>query len=344
MSEMEQLLSQLPCLKYLELKARAKDDIANGYQWEVLTNSLITFNFKFSVSSVDISSHLSSFCTPFWLEEKRWFVAYQNQSLFSIPHFAPHDIDISEPLGIFSTAPNITYLYNHVNKIIIKTAEIKHNHYFTHVQTLKLERGCTISLKTIQSIIDLNHVEHLIVSSVDNLLLFMPLKCTMPQLHKLTFYYFNIEDEIEQVRRYRFEQILKLELRAFGTFTDYIIEELFRLFPSVQHLEVACYIYSEETMIRVIDGFKHLSNASFRDIISPINHESSLCQNANKIIQHSEQLTSKNFRVRRYRPLDNNSMYNWWIDKQVSNIHNRKLFFSSFVFSRQSIFKKDVGY
>jgi hypothetical protein len=124
MNKIKQLLLQLPRLQHLELQGRLRKDVADGYQWEVLTHSLTTFNLKFNVSRVDISKTHSSFSTPFWLEEKRWFIAHDYYSLFSIPYFAPNEIDISMPLCIFSTAPNITYLYNNVNKITIKAAEI----------------------------------------------------------------------------------------------------------------------------------------------------------------------------------------------------------------------------
>jgi hypothetical protein len=320
MNEMKQLLLQLPRLQHLELKGRLRKDVADGYQWEVLTHSLITFNFKFTVSHVDPIRTRSSFCTPFWLEEKRWFIAHDYFSLFSIPYFAPNEIDISEPPNICFTAPNITYLYNNVNKITIKAAEIKHNHYFTHVQTLELECRGTISLEKIQLALDLNCVEHLIVSSVDNLLVFMPLKSTMPQLYKLTFHYCNIADGFEQTTHYQFEQILTLELRYVGMFTDYIIEELFRLFPSVQHLEIEHDICLEEIMIHSIDGFKHLSNASFRKIISRVDLESNLCQNVNTIIPQPQKLTSENFIARVYDSSYNRLIYNWWIDNQASNI------------------------
>jgi hypothetical protein len=231
-----------------------------------------------------------------------------------------------------------------VNKIIIKAAEIKNNYYFTHVQTLELEFGCTISLRNIQLALDLNRVEHLIVSSVDNLLLFMPLKCTMPQLYKLTFKKCNIAYGIEQIRPHSFEQILELRLRDFGTFTDGIVKELFRLFPFVQRLEVEHYTLAERTMICLIDGFKYLSNASFLGITSFVDRESSLYQNADGIIEYSQRLTHNNLTCRIYRTSDDRVSYHWWIDEHVSQTHMMK-FFSVFffAFSRRHILKKSIG-
>jgi hypothetical protein len=86
------------------------------------------------VPLLDISGILNSICTPFWLEEKRWFVAYEDGSSFSIHYFAQNDIDISQSLHIASTAPNNTFLCNHLNKITIKrTTPIRYNDYFIDI-------------------------------------------------------------------------------------------------------------------------------------------------------------------------------------------------------------------
>jgi hypothetical protein len=103
MSETERVLLELPRLKHLELRARAVSDIANGNRWQVLTSSLITFHFKFNVSLLNLDHFLLSFFTPFWVEEKHWFVAHQNESLFSIPHFAPVHVDSMNLSGFSST-------------------------------------------------------------------------------------------------------------------------------------------------------------------------------------------------------------------------------------------------
>jgi hypothetical protein len=63
--------------------------IANGYGWQRLTTSFITLSFKFDVIILNIDDTLNTFHMPFWLEEKRWFVAYRDDFLFSIPHFLP---------------------------------------------------------------------------------------------------------------------------------------------------------------------------------------------------------------------------------------------------------------
>jgi hypothetical protein len=281
------------------------------------------------MSFLNVDDTLDSFRTSFWLEEKRWFVAQvqEDRSVFSIPYFAPDEIEIPERLRICSTAPNGTFLYDNVDKITIKAAEIQHHHYFTLIETLELE--CSILLETLDSVMDLHQIKYLIIPSLNDLLIFMPLKDKIPRLNELTIKNTLTIDMIERIRSYRFEQIRKLELSISGVHSDYIIEELFRLFPSIYHLEVKDYVESERTMIRLIDGFKHLSNASFHVRSSSNDCDSSLYQNRNLIIQHSRRLIPDNFTCRIYHSSDNHLLYNWWIDNHVSQFHILK---SSLVF------------
>lgn len=327
MDKMENLLSQFPHLQRFHLIAWGDDDLVDGYRWQALTNSLSTFNFVICVSLGNVDSAFDSFCTSFWLEEKRWFVAQEDGSIFSIPYYASEDIDITQTLRTRSTAPTSTFLYDYVNKIIIKEEEIKQNHYFINVQTLELE--CTILLETLESAMNLHKIKHLIVSSLNDLLLFLPLQGKMRRLKELSVKNTITSTMIKQIRSHRFDQILKLEISISDEHTNYIIEELFRLFSFINHIEVKNYIQSEKTMIHLIDGFKHLSNASFHVSSSYNNPQSSLCQNKNTIVQHSSRLTPKKFTCRIYHSSDNNLLYNWWIDKHVCLFHILK---SSLIF------------
>jgi hypothetical protein len=110
-------------------------------------------------------------------------------------------------------------------------------------------------------------------------------------------------------------------------------KELFRLFPSVQHLKNNDYIQSEQTMIRLIDGFQYLSHASFHQSTLYNNNESNLCQNPNTIIQHSQRLTPDNFTCRIYHSSDNNLLYNWWINEDVCYFDTAKWSLVFFLYS-----------
>ncbi|CAF5069981.1 unnamed protein product, partial [Rotaria sp. Silwood1] len=71
MYQMEQFLPHLPHLKHFVFQAYATAEICDGYRWQLLTSSLITFNFKFHASLVLSEQTLDSFRSTFWLEEKR---------------------------------------------------------------------------------------------------------------------------------------------------------------------------------------------------------------------------------------------------------------------------------
>lgn len=322
---MEDLLPQFPHLRYFYLLAWGdNDDIVDGYRWQTITSSLNLFCFKLFVNSGNADNVLDSFRTSFWLEERRWFVARQDRCVFSIPYFASNDIDISQPLSTQSTASDSIFLYKFVNKIIINEAEIRQNHFFTNVQTLELK--CSIPLEKIESAMDLYKIKCLIVSSLNDLLLFLPLIDKVPRLNELTIENTITSAMIQQIRSHRFDRILKLKISISKLHSHYIIEELFRLFPFIKQIEVTNYVESEKTMIRLIDGFKYLSNASFY-VSSPNNdRQFSLCEHENAIIQHSQRLTTGNFTCRIYHSSKNNFLINWWIGEHVCLFHILKLF------------------
>jgi hypothetical protein len=80
----------------------------------------------------------------------------------------------------------------------------------------------------------------------------------------------------------------------------------------VKYFETKYYIEREQSMIRLINGFKHLSNAYFYSGYSSNLGEFRDYQNANTIMQHSRRLTPNCFQI-------------------------------SFVFSRRHIYKKNIG-
>jgi hypothetical protein len=197
------------------------------------------------------------------------------------------------------------------------TMEMKHKHYFTHIKTLEL--GPLISVNRLESVIDLKQVEHLIIPSVTDLLIYMPLQNKMPQLNQLTVRDRLTIDMHRQIKGYQFEQILKLEISVSKRYSYFLTEQLYLIFPYVKYLKDNNYIESEETMIHLIDGFKHLRNGSFSITSSLFNHKKSFCQNTSRIIQHSQRLTQDNFTVQIYKSVDNRLIYNWWIDENVSH-------------------------
>jgi hypothetical protein len=253
-------------------------------------------------------------------------VAYQDYCIFSVPHFASNHIEISQELCVQSTIPDNTFPYSYMNKIMINTPVIKHDQYFTHIKTLELK--CSISLKILASVIDMDQIEHLHLSSIDQLLIFIPLESTLPQLCELSIENNVTSDMIERIRHYRFKKIFKLEIGIANEYSDYIIEELFLLFPCIQQLTYTSLINSKQHMIRLIDGFKYLSNASFYPAdLSFSTNEFDFDQNPKSIIGHSRRLTNNDFICRAYYfpPYNLLSIIHWWIGEQVNHSHDIEL-------------------
>jgi len=98
-------------------------------------------------------------------------------------------------------------------------------------------------------------------------------------------------------------KFVDVEISIVSKHSDYIIEELFHRFPSVKHLIYKSSIQSKQTMICSIDGFKHLSNASFfADLLVALPKHMS-------IIKDCQQLEKDNFTYRFYYLKKSNISY-----------------------------------
>jgi hypothetical protein len=260
MDSIEDLLLHLPRLKHLELHVgNAPTGLADGQRWENLTDSLITFNFNFHVALVEIEETLATFRTPYWLE-KCWFVAYEANRLFSVPYFARNHCNDTFQPPIHSTVLDDCIYLNNINYFEISQTSVDIARHFPHVHTLRLNNG--VAIETLTTIIDINRIEHLILclpifQSLPNA---FQLLC-LPRLCRLSIMSSPFP-LVQQLRGNRFEQIRSLEMNSAMIFDDnFSVEQLCSIFPRVERLHVQAI--TTATMIRMIDGFKCLSNASF---------------------------------------------------------------------------------
>jgi hypothetical protein len=86
MEDLELLLSQTPTLSYLKLSScdRIVDSMFDGYNWEqfIRTKLHLLNKFELFLSYIDetnddnnsLNSLIAPFRTPFWLNDKRWFI------------------------------------------------------------------------------------------------------------------------------------------------------------------------------------------------------------------------------------------------------------------------------
>jgi hypothetical protein len=322
MDQMEAFLPNISHLTHLTLQAKSSIDLVDGYRWKMLTSRFVTFNFNFSVALHRDDQILDSFRTSFWLEEKHWYVAYNEKHLFSVPHFAPVDVIGDDGELFFSTtAPDNAIIYDRIKKYTSKSYVSPYVKCYHHTETLEFDLGVHEWTRCLCGSFDLSKIQHLSLKSPIGEI---PFKCclrAMPRLHTLSIDCYLAPDFIEKIRNNRFENIRTLEIHSYILVTDisYIIEEFFRCFPRVERLYMS-YLPSRKDMTRMIDQFKYLSNASFI-IESPFNQdERNWFSKPELTIREVRRLTNDNFTCRYNRFSSDTSWYqvSVWIGEQVS--------------------------
>ncbi|CAF0873144.1 unnamed protein product [Adineta steineri] len=298
----------LPCLYYLKLDKCTLDEleiiVRNAPQLQSLDISL-----KFDTSKSDIcliSSHLTqlnlkitkrtsinetlqsfqSFQTPFWLEEKHWFVAYSNKRLYSIHHSHVNVMNGFSQASTFSTAPNVI-----------------------------VERNPVYELKKTQ---------HLYISLNRDQLWFSPSDYKLADIREIEITS-ETTDILRHIKDYQFKQIHKLDITIAKEPKNPLdmFEQLLYLFPCIEHLTI--YAFADITidhMLFIIEKFKHLRNVSFRDSCSS-STETVIYDNQKLISQITWRLTDDNFTCRIFNSPAHSVSYgiHWWIGPEVSVSH-----------------------
>lgn len=98
MSKLEWVLQEMPNLKqFCLITTPGYDDesILDGHRWETLVTHIEKFNFVFKVSLPDLSlwdtdTCITNFRTPFWINQKQWFVSLEKYDdlilLYTLPY------------------------------------------------------------------------------------------------------------------------------------------------------------------------------------------------------------------------------------------------------------------
>ncbi|CAF1310268.1 unnamed protein product [Rotaria sordida] len=265
MKNMEQLLGNFPSLKYLELHANGHADLVDGKQWQKLTNRLITFNFNFYIPNDLESQDLDSFRSPYWLDEKHWFVACINRSLLSVPYFAETCTnDEFQPITV-STLPDNTIFYNYITQLTLSEPVVDINQRFPRVHTLAMVHS--IPLSSIERIVDLNRVQQLDLYSKTDYSGIRFIINEMSNLCRISIKS-RIKCFLEEVQYKSYDKIRKLEIgNRYSTDDDYeddySIEQLCIVFPKIEHLNIGHWD-SRISIFHFINRFPQLSTVSFR--------------------------------------------------------------------------------
>ncbi|CAF1040046.1 unnamed protein product [Adineta steineri] len=270
-----QLQSLNICLEFDTLKSDVSLISSHLTQLNLTINKLTSINETFR-----------SFQTPFWLEEKRWFVAYQNKWLYSIHHSHINVMNDFSQTSTFSTAPNVIVERNPVHK--------------------------------------LSKTQHLYISLNRDKLWFNPSDYKLADIREIEITS-ETTDILRQIKDYQFKQIHKLDITIFKEPKNPLdmFEQLLYLFPCIEHLTI--YALADITidhMLFIIEKFKHLRNVSFCDRCSS-STETVIYDNQKLISQITWRLTDDNFTCRIFNSPAHSESYgiHWWIGPEVSVSH-----------------------
>ena len=261
MSDIERMMTNVPRLKHLELRADCNNDVVNGERWQMRVKDLVTFNFKLRLLDELVSEDLDSFRTSFWVEQKCWFVAYTYGCLFSVPHFCMTETDERFKPPQYSTVPNNGIFYDCIKRLELTEISDSFNHQFNHVETLTLSSR---SFKpAIEQIVKPNRVQHLILNSSMADFSIKGLINKMSNLRHITIQY-DVNKFARKFRGTILDQIQRFEIHTpDADLTDFGIKQLCGIFPKIQQLHVDQFC----STIQIFDflyRFKHLFTASFR--------------------------------------------------------------------------------
>ncbi|CAF1529881.1 unnamed protein product [Adineta ricciae] len=267
MDEIEQFLRSFPNLIHFTIKVSSQHvdiDMIDGHRWQSITQSLSTFNFKLRPKNKVNQMHLDSFRTPFWTEEKRWFVAYHDEFIFTITDSNLSFMKISSDSFIYSTIPNSTILYQPQKSIVRGRASLANDFRFATVKSLELYWDD--SWESLASFNNFNHVEHLWISSTSCHLL-KHIQHHMPKLHTLSFLDDSNESAITAIlyiRGLELKQIRTLQFHRcrFPKENVDVVGKLSDLFPCAEHIK-KWIIKSRSDIIDIIGKFKELRSISF---------------------------------------------------------------------------------
>jgi hypothetical protein len=242
MADLEDFLCKLPYLKYLELQITGDlFDFCDGRRWSSITKHLITFDFNFTTENAVINCPnllIDSFRSLFWLEEKRWFIAYDKRPsrVFTVPRFADTSASYTKLhsfcVPIHTTVPSDQSLFfNCINNLTISDhlSESISSHYFAYVKILSVP---TLKLiEQLQYIVDLTQIQCLKLSDIVDIYdlghLISSLLLQVDELHLRTL---PIGDQHQLTG---IKQIRTLHIQTLDN-----ASQLYRQFPHIECLQI----------------------------------------------------------------------------------------------------------
>ncbi|CAF1209820.1 unnamed protein product [Adineta ricciae] len=299
LSQVEKFLSKTPNLKHFELETEGLKELFDGERWEPIVSGLSRFDFRIHCS--DTSNNiferehvLQSFRSLFWLEQKRWFVAYYTpnaREIFTVPRFLStigNYPSVNWPpqctLPDFPFAKHITHLQCSALYPLIADQ-------FPNITSLTIHTNRTLDGQTLVQVIE-----------------------QMKFLYSISIVDLSIVNHIPI--NVVFEKIRSLSVQEFSTSdSDQTIHDLDRVcftFPRLERLNMK--LLSHIHLFRLIDQLKYLSIAKFE--LHQSSSESPTMQR-NWLINNCRRFqTTDNFTFRYV----NDTIYLWMATENANNL------------------------
>ena len=265
-------LEPLKNLLSFELSATGDNDLIDGECWEnfLSTRSIEKFDFHLSLSprfrsDFDLTNFIEKFRSKFWLKEKRWFVVCEKWRLhssqptvYSIPRFQSETLVLpSDSTHRISTSEK----QNRSTRNLIIASERNltiPDEKILAVRSLNLFTSTLLNVSMLQSILNLNNVQQLDISSVgrvtttrlDNLIDHLP---NLKQIHMCFEPLFTPPLRVEAFRfSANDEQIFVLDSSNIDRFCF--------LYFHLTHLEVS--VQSQDILAHLINRLHYLEMVS----------------------------------------------------------------------------------
>lgn len=263
MNTFEQMISNLPRLRHLELVSHCNEDVIDGQRWEITAKNLITFKFRFRSRFVIKSHQLDSFRTPFWMTVKKWFVASRSAVFFSVSQSNMEQTDSNFEHPHYTTVPDVGIFNQPIHELLLSADANYLNDHFPNVQTLILDNDPP-PLETIRKVVDLRQIRSLRLHPFSRTFPIVTLINETKNLCEL-WIEFTYAKFLNKIHRQVLEKIRTLRINKYERLVqgkNNQMESLFLLLPDLQHLHVNDQCSIEE-IHECLCEFKHLSQASF---------------------------------------------------------------------------------
>ncbi|CAF3779503.1 unnamed protein product [Rotaria sp. Silwood1] len=274
MNECQLILSLTPSLEHFHIVGGT--NLNNGLCWEQFIQKkllkLTKFEFAFCgdtnvifKDSIQVESLISSFRTPFWINNKHWFVVCYyfkesaKYSLYSLPickskvRYYPHKDKIS--CSTYSNFYNDVSMTDNVHEMQLNLTDLM-AHHDQDVENISISYTCFRKLNKLLLSID----NEWPIGSVEYLSTFIDLSCIVELLISIDFESQSVSNKLTNIT-HLLEQTSNLHTLTIDS-SSASTENICLLVPNhIKHLQVS--VNNSDDIKLIIEQLKHLSSITF---------------------------------------------------------------------------------